>query len=38
MNARRLAAIIASHPEVDAFFARNVRPGGPMPPKGRDGA
>jgi hypothetical protein len=21
------------NPEVDAFFARNVRPGGPLPPK-----
>jgi hypothetical protein len=25
-------------PEVDAFFACNVRLGGPLPPKGRDGA
>jgi hypothetical protein len=25
------------NPEVNAFLARNVRPGGPLPPKGRDG-
>jgi hypothetical protein len=33
MITRRLAAILAPNPEVDAFFARNVRPGGPIPPK-----
>jgi hypothetical protein len=23
-------------PEIDAFFARNVRPGGPLPPRGEE--
>jgi hypothetical protein len=29
----RMAEQHAPNPEVEAFFARNVRPGGPMPPK-----
>jgi hypothetical protein len=29
----RLAEPREPSPEVDAFFARNVRPGGPIPPK-----
>jgi hypothetical protein len=33
MSTRRLAAIPAPNPEADAFFARNVRTGGPIPPK-----
>jgi hypothetical protein len=33
----RMAQPSEPSPEVDAFFARNVRPGGPLPPKGRDG-
>jgi hypothetical protein len=30
---RRAAEPREPSPEVDAFFARNVRPGGPLPPK-----
>ena len=29
----RMAAPSEPSPEVDAFFARDVRPGGPLPPK-----
>jgi hypothetical protein len=29
----RMAELREPAPEVDAFFARNVRPGGPLPPK-----
>jgi hypothetical protein len=29
----RMAELREPNPEVEAFFARNVRPGGPIPPK-----
>jgi hypothetical protein len=33
LRAERAQQANTPNPEVDAFFARNVRPGGPIPPK-----